>query len=71
MSPMPRNEIEPLMTVEELAGYLNIAEKTIRNRVSAGSIPFVKVGSALRFRRSAIDGWITDQTNAAEEGRAA
>lgn len=58
---MPRNNIEPLMTAAELAAYLNIAEKTIRNRVSRSEIPYVKVGSALRFRRADIDAWISGE----------
>lgn len=59
---MKRNDREQLMTAAELAAYLNLAEKTIRNRVSAGTMPYLKVGPSLRFRRKEIDQWIETQT---------
>jgi excisionase family DNA binding protein len=64
---MTRNEIEPLMTVKDVAEYLQIAEKTVRNRVHRNEIPYVKAGAALRFRRAEIDQWIIMQTAAADE----
>jgi excisionase family DNA binding protein len=59
---MERNEFEPLMTVSEVAKYLNMTERAIRHRVRRRVIPFTKVGESLRFRRSDIDGWLTSRT---------
>lgn len=47
-----------LMTAAETALYLGYSEGTVRNKASAGEIPFVKLGAALRFRRTEIDAWI-------------
>ena len=48
-----------LLTVREIARYLAMAPGTIRNRVSAGTIPFVKLpGGQVRFRRADIDAWV-------------
>jgi PTS system nitrogen regulatory IIA component len=58
---MASNDLEPLMTPEEAARYLRIAEKTIRNKVSLGQIPYCKPGGALRFRRSELDDWMKEQ----------
>lgn len=52
---------EPLMTVDEIAGYLKVSPGHIYNCVSKGEIPFVKVGAAVRFRRSEVDRWVEEQ----------
>lgn len=55
----PGNDPDRLMTAKEAAVYLGYAEGTVRNKVSAGEIPYVKLASgALRFRRSDLDAWI-------------
>ena len=46
------------MTIEELAGYLKIAEQTIRRWVLNREIPFCKIHKAVRFRLSEIEKWI-------------
>ena len=50
------------MTVADVAAYLQIAPKTVRNKVSLRQLPFVKVGGALRFRRADIDAELARQT---------
>ena len=52
---------EPLLTVEEVAEYLKVSAGSIYNRVSKGEIPFVKIGTSVRFRRSEIDRWVEEQ----------
>ncbi len=70
----PGNDIEDrLLTAAEAARYLGYAEGTIRNKAAAGEIPTVKLGTALRFRRSELDAWIAEQdaqakAKPAEEG---
>lgn len=49
----------------EAAEYLGLAESTVRNKASKGELPFVKIGAALRFRRSALDTWVAEQNKAA------
>lgn len=56
------NDDERLLTAREAARYLGLAEGTVRNKVSAGDIPYVKVGTALRFRRSALDAWVEEHS---------
>ncbi|MCK9494177.1 MAG: helix-turn-helix domain-containing protein [Dehalococcoidia bacterium] len=58
---MPRNDFEPLMTVEEAAAYLRLKPKTLRNRVSAGTIPSVKAGHGRRFRRADLEAWLRNE----------
>lgn len=46
------------MTAEEVAKYLNLEIKTIRNWTSEGKIPSVKLGSAVRYKKERIDAWL-------------
>ncbi len=47
-----------LMTVEELVGYLKVKKSSIYDKVHTKSIPFLKHGNTLRFRRKHIDLWL-------------
>ncbi len=47
-----------LMTVEDLADYLKVKKSSIYDKVHAKSIPFLKNGNTLRFRRKHIDLWL-------------
>ncbi len=47
-----------LITVKQLAQFLNISPKTIYNLVSLKKIPYVKAGGALRFNWSEINSWL-------------
>ncbi len=47
-----------LMTLSEVAGYLQVAEKTVMRMINRGEIPAVKIGSQWRFSHSMIDDWI-------------
>lgn len=47
-----------LMTVEEVADYLRVTEKTIYRLLKRGDIPAVKVGHRWRFEKNSIDEWL-------------
>jgi excisionase family DNA binding protein len=61
---------ERLLTVREVAEYMQMNERTILKLVNAGSLPGAKIASQWRFKRSVIDTWLEDQMGAsnAEEG---
>lgn len=50
---------DPLLTKRDVAELLGISIRTVDKWVSRREIPFVRVGSLVRFERSAIDSWIT------------
>jgi excisionase family DNA binding protein len=52
---------DPLMTVRQLADYLNVNERTVLKLVSEGTLPGVKIGNQWRFRKAMIDTWLDDQ----------
>ncbi|MBF0493617.1 MAG: helix-turn-helix domain-containing protein [Candidatus Omnitrophica bacterium] len=61
---------QEVLTVEELADYLQIKTSTIYKHAQHGQIPCFKIGSAWRFKKSSIDDWIKGQekSNAKQPG---
>ncbi|MFQ5965674.1 MAG: helix-turn-helix domain-containing protein [Candidatus Scalinduaceae bacterium] len=49
---------DELMTVEEVAQYLKAKKSTIYDKAHTRTIPFLKHGSSLRFRKKHIDLWL-------------
>lgn len=66
-APAPREPIEPLMTVDDVAVLLNVRKKWVYEAASRKAIPCVRVGHFLRFRRSEIDSWLDANATAATE----
>jgi len=53
------------LTVAQLASTLNLSPKTLYKKADAGTIPHFRLGSIIRFDRTAIADWLDDQTLAA------
>jgi len=47
-----------LMTVQEVARYLRVTEKTVYRLLKQGRIPAIKVGRQWRFDKDSIDEWL-------------
>lgn len=60
-----------LLTAREAARFLGFTEGTVRNKASDGTLPFVKLGKALRFRLSELEGWVSSQDAKARAERGA
>jgi len=54
-------DADRLMTVRQMASYLNLNERTILKLVTEGALPGVKIGNQWRFRKAMIDTWLDDQ----------
>jgi excisionase family DNA binding protein len=52
---------EEVMSYKALAGYLGIAEGTLRHYVMRGEIPFVKIGAHVRFLKAEIETWLLER----------
>ena len=52
-----------LMTVEQLAQYLNLSAGTVYRLTSTKKIPHIKIGSSVRFKPEVIEHWIKCRTN--------
>lgn len=51
-----------LMTVEDLASYLNLSKETVYKMVQKKKIPAMKIGNQWRFKKTSIDKWIDEST---------
>jgi excisionase family DNA binding protein len=51
-----------IMTIKQLAQYLDLTEGTIYKKVSNNEIPYTKLGTLLRFPKWAIDQWVSENT---------
>lgn len=60
-NPRQQNSEDRLMTAAAAAAFLGYSEGTVRNKASAGELPKVKLGTALRFRRSDLERWIAER----------
>ena len=49
-----------ILTTKELAKYLRLHEITICKHAAEGKIPGIRIGSAWRFDKEAIDRWINE-----------
>ena len=54
--------IQPLMTVQDVAAYLQLTPETVRRMVRQGELPAIKVNHSYRFRRSMIDEYLHRRT---------
>lgn len=52
---------EPLMTIKEVARYLNVRRRTIYDWLKKGKIPASKVVGQWRFNKKIIDRWLSSK----------
>jgi len=53
--------MDKYFTVEELAKYLQYAEKTIYKWVLNQEIPYIKINQTVRFKLSDIEKWLEEK----------
>ena len=51
-----------ILTINQVASYLKVTERTIYTLAAARKIPAFKVGGSWRFSRADLDYWITQQS---------
>ena len=49
------------MTIEEVASYLKVSERTVYEWAQKGDLPGGKIGTTWRFKSSDIEKWINDR----------
>ena len=60
------DEVEHWVSLEDIAGHLDVSKDTIRAWIKKGTIPYHKVGRQYKFRVSEVDAWVEsgDSANA-------
>ena len=56
------NKPDPIMTVDEVAEYLNLHLLTVRRLARDGEIPAFKMGRQWRIKRYLLEQWIADRS---------
>ena len=51
-----------IMTVKQIAQYLQMDEHTIYRLARAGQIPAIKIAGQWRFKKEVIDKWINEKS---------
>lgn len=52
---------DDILTIQELAVYLKLNEKTAYRLASEGKLPGFKVGGSWRFKKEDLEEWIEEQ----------
>jgi len=53
--------MDKILTIEEVATYLRVSERTVYDWASKGELPGGKIGTSWRFRRGDIEKWVNDR----------
>ncbi|MDR2517544.1 MAG: PTS sugar transporter subunit IIA [Spirochaetaceae bacterium] len=52
---------EEILTIEEVARYLRVSERTVYDWAQKGEIPAGKIGTVWRFKKNEIERWVNDR----------
>ncbi|MCM8857915.1 MAG: helix-turn-helix domain-containing protein [Candidatus Thiodiazotropha sp.] len=52
---------DEILTIKQVANYLQLAEKTAYRLAAEGKLPGFKVGGSWRFKQEDIERWIEEQ----------
>lgn len=55
---------DDILTIEEVAKYLRVSERTVYDWAQKGEIPSGKIGTVWRFKRSQIERWVNERLTA-------
>lgn len=71
--PEPRPDPEPappaVMTIDDLAAYLQVSKSSLYKLAQEGKVPGQKVGKHWRFHKTAIDAWLIEGGSAAKASK--
>ncbi len=59
--PKPFDDIEKIMTIEEVAEYLHLHNLTVYRLAQTGKIPAFKVGGSWRIKKEVLKKWIDQE----------
>src|SRR5574344_1233146 len=53
-----------ILTIEEVANYLRVSDRTVYDWAQKGEIPAGKLGTVWRFKKSEVEKWVNDRLSA-------
>ncbi|MCI1208600.1 MAG: PTS sugar transporter subunit IIA [Treponema sp.] len=58
---------DDILTIEEVAKYLRVSERTVYDWAQKGEIPSGKIGTVWRFKKSEIEKWVNERLSSANK----
>ena len=58
---------DDILTIEEVAKYLRVSERTVYDWAQKGEIPSGKIGTVWRFKKSEIEKWVNDRLSSSSK----
>jgi len=55
---------DAILTIEEVAKYLRVSDRTVYDWAQKGEIPSGKIGTVWRFKKSEIEQWVNEKLSA-------
>ena len=49
---------DTILTIEEVANYLRVSDRTVYDWAQRGEIPAGKIGTVWRFKKSEVEQWV-------------
>lgn len=59
---------DDILTIEEVARYLRVSERTVYDWAQKGEIPSGKIGTVWRFKKSEIERWVNERLSSNRPG---
>ena len=60
--------MDKILTIEQLAEYLQVSTKTVYRMVKNGEVPCIRVSGQWRFREERIQQWLRSKEQNVEDG---
>lgn len=59
--------MENILTIEEVAKYLRVSERTVYDWAQKGEIPAGKIGTVWRFKKDSLEQWVNERLSGSKK----
>jgi len=63
--------VDDILTIEEVAKYLRVSDRTVYDWAQKGEIPAGKIGTVWRFKKSEVENWVNERLSSGYGARKA
>lgn len=60
---------DDILTIEEVAKYLRVSDRTVYDWAQKGEIPAGKIGTVWRFKKSEVESWVNERLSSNSSAR--
>ncbi len=61
---------DDILTIEEVAKYLRVSDRTVYDWAQKGEIPAGKIGTVWRFKKSEVEKWVNERLSSGNKSKA-